>query len=171
MPRPPRNRLEKVKKVADDPPGVVRLGAGPQLPLSVPFGHRHFPRRVFRSGPSLMLGVSQPSAQECRPLPPQRARGSRTQPQLRVSLAALCPVGLNPVALKEARGGGHRTRRLRDPQRFRRTLPRDDGAVLLDRLATSSRPNAEDGLLARDNKGRRPYPSNSAARSTTPQPT
>ena len=72
------------------------------------------------------------------------------------SIGAVCP-------REEARGGGSRTPRFRDPRRSRHNLAPTVEATLPNRVATSGRPTAGDGLLGRDSGKPRPSPRNSAA--------
>jgi len=77
------------------------------------------------------------------------------------SIGAVCPQG-------EARGGGRRTPRFRDPRRFRHNLAPASGVTLPNRVATSCRPSAGNGLLGRDSRKRLPSLRNSAVRLTIP---
>ena len=72
------------------------------------------------------------------------------------SIGAVCP-------RREARGGGSRTPRFRDPRRSRHNLAPAVEATLPNRVATPGWPTAGDGLLGRDSRKPRPSPRNGAA--------
>jgi hypothetical protein len=83
------------------------------------------------------------------------------------SEARRCPISVairsdRKPTRREALGDGLLLHPLRGPRRSRHNLARDYGPRLLNRAATSSRPIAEDGPLARGNKMHRPYLQNSA---------
>src|SRR6266851_7693110 len=73
------------------------------------------------------------------------------------------------LSTAKARGGARPSHQLRYSRRSRQSLVPNDGAILSDCPATSLRPTAQHGPLARDNKMRRPQQPNTVVLETIPR--